>query len=343
MFRVSKKRLPVVLLGLFFLLSVILLLQFGLFVLCPAERSGQDQVFVVHGGQSLKEVAGELERREIITSRTLFILWAQTMGYSKKIKAGEYRLGPQRTPIRILEKLTKGAIITHSVTIPEGFTNKQIAELLEKRGLVDKKRFLALTDDAAIATQYGISSPSLEGYLYPDTYQFGRGISASASIDTMVKRFRQVVDPLKSRAEELGMEMQKVIILASIVEKETGVPEERPMIASVFLNRLKRRMRLESDPTVIYGLKDFNGNLTRKDLLKPTPYNTYIIRHLPPGPIANPGLDSIKAVLNPAKTDYLYFVSKNDGSHYFSRTLAEHNRAVEIYQKKRKGRRGRTS
>jgi UPF0755 protein len=160
-----------------------------------------------------------------------------------------------------------------------------------------------------------------------------RGISSSAAVDTMVSRFKQLTGPLEMRAETVGMTMEDVVILASIVEKETGLAKERPMIASVFLNRLKQGMRLESDPTVIYGMKDFNGNLTRKDLREPTLYNTYVIRGLPIGPIANPGLEAIKAVLFPEETDYLYFVSKNDGSHQFSRTLSEHNKAVRMYQR----------
>ena len=148
-----------------------------------------------------------------------------------------------------------------------------------------------------------------------------------------------MVDPLGNRAGEIGMKMEDVVILASIIEKETGRGEERPIIASVFLNRIKKKMRLESDPTVIYGIENFSGNIRRKDLNRPSPYNTYLLRGLPAGPIANPGLDSIKAVLYPDQTDYLYFVSKNDGTHYFSKTLAEHNKAVRIYQKRNRSKR----
>lgn len=343
MFNSRKKRITLTFLGFLFIVPVFLLVRFGLFAVRPADSGAAAQTFVVQEGQSLKEVAEELEKGKIITDRTLFMLWAQVMGYSKRIKAGEYRLSPDTPPIRILEKLERGAIITHPVTIPEGFTSKQIADLLDQKGLVDKKRFLSLTHDPALLKRYGISGPSLEGYLYPDTYQYGRGISASSAIDAMVKRFWQLIEPLQERAQERNMTIRDVVTLASIVEKETGVPEERPIIASVFLNRMSRRMRLESDPTVIYGLADFNGNITRKDLLTPTPYNTYIIRGLPPGPIANPGIDSVKAVLYPVESKYLFFVSRNDGSHYFSRTLAEHNRAVRIYQKKKRSRRKSTS
>ncbi|MDY7038367.1 MAG: endolytic transglycosylase MltG [Thermodesulfobacteriota bacterium] len=329
------KRVKILLIGLFFLVIIFLSIRFSLFFISPAEKQGKSRMVVVREGLSLKDVAGELERRKIITSKILFELWAKIMGSTKKIKAGEYQLSPGLPPVRILDILTRGDVITHPVTVPEGFTRKKIAELLDRKGLTNKKDFLSFTNEQSLLKRYGISGPDLEGYLFPDTYQFARGISALTAIDAMVRRFLQVVRPFKGRMDETGMDLKELIILASIVEKETSLASERPMIASVFLNRLKRGMRLESDPTVIYGLKNFNGNLTRKDLDKPTLFNTYIIRGLPPGPIANPGLEAIKAVLYPAKTDYLYFVSKNDGSHYFSKTLSEHNRAVRIYQKKR--------
>ncbi len=337
------KRLTIIFIGLIFLVIVFLLAGFGLYFIRPAEKGGKEQMVVLKEGLTLTEVTVELKRRKIITNQSLFKLWARLLGYSSKIKAGEYRLSSNMAPLKIMEKLTKGAIITHAITIPEGFTKEQIAEILDIKGLVNKQQFLSLTDDPAVLKQYGIPGPSLEGYLYPDTYHFARGISASTAIGTMVKNFWNVFSPLKERAAHLGMKINDVITLASIVEKETGRPDERPTIASVFLNRLKRKMRLESDPTVIYGLADFNGNLRRKDLSKHTPYNTYVIRGLPPGPIANPGLEAIKAVLYPDKTDYLYFVSKNDGSHYFSKTLSEHNKAVDIYQKKRRRRRTKRS
>ena len=238
-------------------------------------------------------------------------------------------------PITILEKLRKGVVVLHAVTIPEGFTMEQIGDLLAAKGLVQKEVFLRLANNPRALGAYGVTASNLEGYLFPDTYHFSRGLNPSTLIDAMVKRFWQMVGPFRERADAIGLSMGEVVILASIVEKETGEPTERPTIASVFLNRLSRGMRLESDPTVIYGLKDFDGNLRKNDLTKETPYNTYVIKGLPPGPIASPGLDAIKAILYPAQTDYLYFVSKNDGSHYFSKTLAEHNRAVGIYQKKK--------
>ncbi len=334
MSRLPLKRIALLAFSLLFLVIVLLLVGVWRFLVTPAEEEGVEQVVFVQEGLSLNEVANELEERNIITNKTLFGLWGKIMGSSRRIKAGEYRLSPDMPPVRILEMLTAGAVITYPVTFPEGYTIEQIADVLDRNELVKKEEFISLAHNPAVLEQYHIAGPSLEGYLYPDTYQLARGISPSAVVDAMVNRFRQLTTPLEERAEAVGMTMEDVVILASIVEKETGLAEERPVIASVFLNRLKQGMRLESDPTVIYGIKDFNGNLTRKDLRKPTLYNTYVIQGLPIGPIANPGLEAIKAVLFPEETDYLYFVSKNDGSHHFSKTLSEHNKAVRLYQRR---------
>jgi len=326
-----------------FLLAVFLTLAFAFFLVSPADRDAGERTFVVKEGESLKEVAEELEGMHLITNKSLFVLWAKLAGQSKQIKSGEYALSASMPPIKILERIHKGSVVLHAVTIPEGFTMEQIADLFAAKGLVQKEVFLRLANDSKTFSAYGIKASSLEGYLFPDTYYFSLGLNPATLIDTMVKRFWQMVGPLKERADAIGMSMGEVVILASIIEKETGEPTERPAIASVFLNRLGRGMRLESDPTVIYGIKDFDGNLRKSDLARETPYNTYLIKGLTPGPIASPGIDAIKAVLYPAQTEYLYFVSKNDGSHYFSRTLAEHNRAVEIYQKKKGVRQEKTS
>jgi len=331
----SRTRLILSISLLVFLVAVSLTVAFAFFVVSPADRDAGEQIFVVKEGETLKEVAEELERMHLITNKSLFVLWSKLAGQSKQIKTGEYALSGSMAPIKILEKLRKGQVVLHAVTIPEGFTMEQIGDLLAAKGFVQKEVFLRLANNPRALSAYGIDASGLEGYLFPDTYYFSRGLHPSTLIDVMVKRFWQMAGPLRERAAALGMKMEQVVILASIVEKETGEPTERPAIASVFLNRLSRGMRLESDPTVIYGLKEFDGNLRKNDLTKETPYNTYVIKGLPPGPIASPGLDAIKAVLYPAQTDYLYFVSKNDGSHYFSKTLAEHNRAVGIYQKKK--------
>ena len=301
----------------------------------PAGFDQKEEIFLVKKGSGLKSVATQLERRKLIKSKDLFIFWALLKGGSRDLKAGEYSLNQSMSSITIFTILASGAVKTHPLTIPEGLAAEQIADILAQKGLVDKREFMALAMDKNLAASCHIDGQSLEGYLFPDTYLLSRDMGARQIIDLMIKRFWDIFSNLK-KGHETPMSLREIVTLASIVEKETGLAEERPLIASVFLNRLKRRMRLESDPTVIYGLKDFDGNLTKKDLQSPSPYNTYCNRGLPPGPIANPGRESLKAVINPAQTDYLYFVSRNDGSHYFSTTLREHNRAVIRYQKRRR-------
>jgi UPF0755 protein len=334
MFKVYGKRIALIFTAILCLLMVVIIVGFGVFFTRPARKGGINQVITIREGMSLKEVASALKGNGIITNKDLFMLWTRLLGNSRKIKAGEYLLNSGMAPVRIIEILTRGIIITYPVTVPEGFSIEQIGDILAANGLADKKLFVSLAHEPGVIKKYGISGPSLEGFLYPDTYQFGKGLPPSLIIDVMVKRFWEIIGPYMDRIKGLKMTVEEVITLASIVEKETGTAEEMPLIASVFLNRLRNGMRMESDPTVIYGMNDFTGNLTRKDLLESTPYNTYVIRGLPPGPISNPGLASIKAVLYPAETDYLYFVSKNDGTHYFSSSIEEHNRAVWKYQKR---------
>ena len=331
----SPRRIMLYSLVILFLAAVSVAVGVGCYLIRPADPGAGSEVFMVPHGASLNSVAAHLERQGLIRAGRIFAAWARIMGYGTGIKAGEYRLSGAMPPVKILEILRAGIIVTHSVTIPEGFTAGQIGDVLEQKGLARKKEFEALASNPEAARHFGISGPGLEGYLYPDTYQFGRGLSPMALITVMVTRYMEVFEPFRARAEEAGLTMERVTTLASIVEKETGRAEERPLIAGVFLNRLKRNMRLESDPTVIYGLSNFDGNLRKRDLTRHSPYNTYVIRGLPPGPIANPGREAIRAVLYPAVSEYLYFVSKNDGSHHFSATFTEHTRAVRRYQKRR--------
>jgi UPF0755 protein len=332
-----KMRNIIISIGIFFLLAVGFFLWFGLYFVQQADRTGIKQTVIIEDGASVREIAEMLQSRGIIKHKVCFLVWSRLKGYSKRIKSGEYSLSPSMAPAKIFNILTRGLIILHSVTFPEGYSSEQIGAVLSRSIKVDKSAFLSMVHDPTVLRKYGISGPNLEGYLYPDTYQFSRKQSPQSVIDAMVGRFNSVISPYKQRLAKTGMTLDKAVTLASIVEKETGSPKERSLIAGVFLNRIKKGMRLESDPTVIYGIKNFNGNLTRDDLTRYSPYNTYVIQGLPPGPISNPGIESIKAVLYPANTDYLYFVSKNDGSHYFSRSLEEHNRAVAVYQKKRVG------
>jgi len=331
----SKRRLIVTSVLLVFVLCIFIALYFGYFLLSPAGFDQKEEVFSVRKGSGLRSVATQLEKRKLIKSKDLFIVWALVKGGSRTIKAGEYSLNRSMAPVKIYTILTSGSVKTHPLTVPEGLTVEQISALFTAKGLVDKEEFMGLAMDKGFAASHKIDGLSTEGYLFPDTYLLSKGMGARQIIDLMINRFWQVFDSLV-QGKEYPLSVREIVTLASIVEKETGLAEERPVIASVFLNRLKKRMRLESDPTVIYGLKDFDGNLKRKDLKNPSPYNTYRHRGLPPGPIANPGSASLDAVLNPAQTNYLYFVSKNDGSHFFSSTLKEHNRAVTLYQKRRR-------
>ena len=242
---------------------------------------------------------------------------------------------PGLTPVQILQLLERGEVLRYQITIPEGLTSEQIADILNRKNWIDRHRFLSLTKDNEFIRSMGLNQTNLEGYLFPDTYLLTRDdITEELMISMMVNRFQVIWQEV---TENLKTEMprHKVLTLASIVEKETGDASERPIIARVFLNRLERGIRLQSDPTVIFGIPDFNGNLTRNDLKGKTPYNTYVIAGLPPGPICNPGSDAIESVLNPADVPYIYFVSKNDGTHHFSTSLDEHNRAVMKFQKKK--------
>lgn len=288
-------------------------------------------------GMSFALVADVLEKEGIITGVKTFRLLAKLKGVEAEIKAGDYSFHTAMTPSAVFDKLLSGAYRIHKVTIPEGFNIFQIAALLEKEGLVEKDKFLHFASDPVFVRSLGIHGDSLEGFLFPDTYYLRKEMGEKRILKKLVARFNDIFkEPYQKRAEELNLSLHELVTLASIVEKETSDPSERNLIAAVFHNRLKRGMMLQSDPTVIYGMRNFNGNLTKEDLQTKTPFNTYLIRGLPPQPIANPGEDSIKAVLYPSPQKYLYFVSKNDGTHHFSTTLKEHNRAVDRYQRKRR-------
>ena len=305
----------------------------------PVQSSEKSVIVWIKPGQSFSETVAELQKAGLIRHPIRFRLLAYLQRDERRIRAAEYQLRTSMSPRAILETLVRGKGLLHKVVIPEGSSVRKIGQLLDKAGLVSEKDFLKAALDPDLIRGLDMEGDSLEGYLFPETYYVAKGVSAEAFTRRMVAHFHSVFTPAwVERARAMGLTVRQVVTIASMVEKETGKPEERPLIAAVFLNRLKRGIRLESDPTVIYGIKDFDGNLTRKDLETPTPYNTYQIAGLPQGPIANPGRASIEAVLYPAEQPYLYFVSKNDGSHHFSSTLAEHNAMVEQYQRRRSGR-----
>ncbi len=310
-----------------------------LFLSLPPNSSGENTKALIPKGSSFKEVVHILTEKGLLRSPTRFYLMARIVGATDEVKAGEYDLSTSMLPQKILQKLVKGEVAKYRIVIPEGYTVRQIAACVEREGIIDgQEEFLTLAFSPEFAAGLSIEGDGVEGYLFPNTYFFPRGLAPEEVITAMVRNFRRVYKPEFSlRAAEVGLTDKEVIILASIIEKETGLPEERPLISAVFHNRLKKGMPLCSDPTVIYGIADFDGNLRKRDLETWTPYNTYLIQGLPPGPIASPGRASIVAALYPAPVKYLYFVSRNDGSHYFSASLREHNAAVWRYQKGGRG------
>jgi UPF0755 protein len=287
----------------------------------------------VEQGDSLATVARKLRDQKIITNGLFFSLWARFSGAEKRLHQGLYRFDTGVTAREVLERLVSGKGIFQSVTIPEGFTVREIALLLEKMQIADGQKFLAEAANPSLLASFGLQNRGIEGYLFPSTYHFTPATPERDIVIAMAEQFRKVSQPLLAeRGGAAPLTAHGILTLASIIEKETGVEAERPLVSAVFHNRLKRQMPLQSDPTVIYGIKDFNGNLTKKDLQEATPYNTYRIAALPPGPICNPSVASIKAALLPADVPYLYFVSKNDGTHLFSETMEAHNRAVKTFQ-----------
>lgn len=254
-----------------------------------------------------------------------------------KLQHGEYALPAPPSAIELWRKLVGGDVAKYQVTIPGGSTLFDIAETLGTLELANPAAFLTAATSPSLISRMGIPGSTLEGYLFPDTYIMVKEMPPEEILGVMVRRFRRKFTPeMESKAAEDGFTLNQIVTIASIIEKETGLDQEKPLVSAVIRKRLSLKMPLQMDPTVIYGLKKFGGNLTKKDLRTPHPYNTYQNKGLPPGPICNPGLSSLIAAGEPAKTDYLYFVSRNDGSHQFSRTLREHNRAVAVYQKGKK-------
>ncbi len=291
-------------------------------------------IVLIPEGSTFQQVANILKQEQLIRSRSAFLLLGKTRDIDRKIRPGEYELDASMSPQDILAKLLAGRVVLHPVTIPEGYSLTQIAEVLAAQQVTDTKDFTKLVRDRTFISSLGIEADSLEGYLFPETYSFPRQTKAREVIKAMVDGLHRVWGAeLQEQAARMKLSLHQVLTLASVIEKETGAKDERELIAAVFHNRLRKKIPLQSDPTVIYGLPAFDGNIHKRDLSVPSPYNTYRVQGLPPGPIASPGAQSLRAALFPAQASYLYFVSRNDGTHQFSSTLAEHNQAVEKYQK----------
>jgi UPF0755 protein len=322
-------------------LGIVLLLVSSLFLIGYAIRPIDDRAIVatvyIPKGTSFLAIVNILDQAGMVKHKPLFILLALFKGAASSIKPGEYELATSMSPNDIINKLFKGDIKIHLVTIPEDFTLKQIADRLVAENLVSEKDFISVTTDPVFLASLNIDARSAEGYLYPETHAFYRGITPQEIVKIMVNQFWKKVTPqMIEKAKALGMTTTKHVTLASLIGKETGDEEEKAQVSAVFHNRLKKGMRLQSDPTAVYSLDAYRSVVSRKDLDNDTSYNTYKIRGLPPGPIANPGIDSLQAALYPAPVNYLYFVSKNDGTHIFSSNLAAHAQAVLKYQIKRK-------
>ena len=289
-------------------------------------------------GMSFKVIAGTLQKEGIIRYRGYFEIIGRLQGISRKVRVGYYGLSTSMSMWEVLEALRKGKIIEYEVVVPEGYNLYQIGWTLSNTPIIsDPQEFINLVKNKEYAHSLGIDADSLEGYLFPDTYYLPKGIKLEDIPKKMVQRYKAVFDDsYRRRAEELGFTEQQIITLASIVEKEAKVASERKLISAVYHNRLKKGMRLQADPTAVYGTKAWVTHVTAQDLRRHSPYNTYLHKGLPPGPIANPGQGAILAALYPEPADYLFFVAQGDGSHYFSNDYGAHEKAIDRYRANKK-------
>ena len=287
-------------------------------------------------GSTASEIGRRLVDAGVVRDTLTFEVALRLSGQARRLQAGEYRFDRPMAPSAVLDTLRRGDVYQHRITFPEGLAIAEMAAILESSGLGTASSFLNAVKDASLVEAYDRNVPDLEGYLFPQTYALPRGTSAPTLVRMMVDRFEKAFPPaFRQAAAERGLTVRQAVTLASLVEKETPRDDERPLVAAVYLNRLRQRMPMQCDPTVIYALRKagrYNGNLTRENLEFDSPYNTYRYPGLPPGPIAAPGRPSLEAAVMPAAVNYLYFVSRNDGSHVFASTLQEHNRNVQKYQ-----------
>ena len=287
-------------------------------------------------GMGVSAIGRRLLDAGIVSDRITFRLAVRLRGAERSLKAGEYRFSQAQSALDVADRIARGDVYLVSITFPEGLTIAAMADLFAERGLGTREAFRTAARNAALVRSFDPVATDLEGYLFPDTYRLSRQASAADLVKQMVARFEEVFGPAqREQARAAGWSVRQAVTLASLVEKETARADERPIVAAVYVNRVRRNMGMQADPTVIYALERagrYTGNLTRADLRFDSPYNTYRYAGLPPGPIASPGRASLEAVLTPADVPYLYFVSRNDASHVFATTLAEHNRNVRTFQ-----------
>jgi len=312
---------------------VIFLIWYFFCLLVPMGSGKVARVVSFPAGNGVKKLATELKRNGIIRSTWHFAIVSRLHGQAHCLKAGDYRFTDAMTVMDILRKVVNGDVDFQRFTLPEGYSTYQAAELLQQQHLLAGNAFLRACSDSRLLTKLGSRTASVEGYLYPATYNLSQGETAEQLVAQMTAHFEKDYSAIVGTAVGRGMSRHDVVTLASMIEKEAVSPAEKPLISSVFHNRLRIGMPLQSDPTAVYGVRAFCGTVTKADIKRPSPYNTYLHPGLPPGPIGNPGADALKAALHPADTPYLYFVARQDGSHQFSRTLQEHNQAVQKYLK----------
>jgi UPF0755 protein len=303
----------------------------------PFKGYQSDEVFVeIPQGAASPEIRRRLVESGVVSDDLVLRAAMWWSGRSRSLQAGEYRFDQPMSPLAVVDKIASGDVYTQRLTFPEGLTIPEMAKVFESRGFGPARSFIKAASEASLVKDLDPKASDLEGYLFPETYSLPRRVDASRLVGMMVDRFRTIYDePLRARAEAQQMTTRQVVTLASLIEKETARPEERPLVAAVYRNRIKLRMGMQADPTVVYALTKagkYDGNIRREDLNFDSPYNTYRYPGLPPGPIAAPGRASLEAAVAPADVPYLYFVSRNDGSHVFATTLKEHNANVYQYQ-----------
>lgn len=286
-------------------------------------------------GRRFRDVAHDLASRGVLRQPMLLVVWARLTGRDRAVRWGDYRIPAPLTPLELLARLEGPPDPVQSVTVPEGLSVAEVVALLAREGYGAEESFHCLLDDPAFLAAEDLPAEGAEGYLFPDTYVLPLATPPERILRTMLERFRAVFTPeMERKAAALGLDRQQAVTLASLVEEETARPEERRLVAAVFLNRLRRGMPMQSDPTVLYGRAPGDRRITRADLRRPTPHNTYTIRGLPPTPIANPGRAALEAVVDPAPVRHLYFVARGDGSHEFSDDLGAHQAAVTRWQRR---------
>ncbi|MFN8791166.1 MAG: endolytic transglycosylase MltG [Bdellovibrionales bacterium] len=316
------------------------------FLFQGSEPQGRDVIYEIRQGQNFHAIARDLQKMRVLKSAEAFAVYARLTRQIPNVKAGEYRFNTAMTPPEVMAVMTSGQSVTRSITIPEGYSVFEIADLLESKGFAKREEILRLAFDRAFVKKLlGEYYSSLEGYLYPETYSFTKYMGPEKILSEMVRlffvNFEQVPKPFP-----FSWNRHQVVTMASLIEKETGAPHERQLISSVFTNRLRKNMRLQTDPTIIYAKALQVGRIVidirKSDLTMNHPYNTYMKSGLPPGPIASPGKDALRAAVNPAISDFLFFVSQNDGTHIFSETYEKHANAVRRFQMDRRAREGKS-